>query len=194
MFEKVEFAGSFTDPESVKIRLPEVVIAGRSNAGKSSFINHITGKPGLAKVSGTPGKTRALNYIRIDDSFYFVDLPGYGYAKVSKTERERWGAFIRQYFKISGMIKLIIHLIDSRVLDSKFDLEFTRFCEETDAGYLILLTKTDKLNQSEMSAALKTAENNYAGLRAFSSIFPYTVKSGKFKKNVFAAIRDQLIG
>ena len=66
MFEKVEFAGSFTDPESVKIRLPEVVIAGRSNAGKSSFINHITGKPGLAKVSGTPGKTRALNYIRID--------------------------------------------------------------------------------------------------------------------------------
>ncbi len=192
MFESIEFTGSFTDLSSLKIKLPEVVIAGRSNAGKSSFINHITGKAGIARVSSTPGKTRALNYIKIDGSFYFVDLPGYGYAKVSKKERERWSKFIGEYFAASGNIRLVIHLADSRVPGSSHDLEFHDFCSSSGAGYIMLLTKTDKLNQREMSAALKAAEQCYPGLKAFENIFPYTIRSGKFKKLVITQIRNHL--
>ncbi|GJQ32402.1 MAG: putative GTP-binding protein EngB [Ignavibacteriaceae bacterium] len=192
MFETVEFTGSFTDLSSLKNRLPEVVIAGRSNAGKSSFINHITGKAGIARVSSTPGKTRALNYIRIDGAFYFVDLPGYGYAKVSKTERDRWSRFIGEYFKGSEHVRMIIHLVDSRVPGSSHDLEFHEFCSAFSPGYIMLLTKTDKLNQSEMSSAMKAAEKCYPGMKAFRDIFPYTIRSGKFKKHVVNAIRDHL--
>ncbi len=192
MFETIEFTGSFTDLSSLKIRLPEVVIAGRSNAGKSSFINHVTGKAGIARVSSTPGKTRSLNYIKIDGSFYFVDLPGYGYAKVSKTERERWGKFIGDYFLASGSIRLVIHLVDSRVPGNAHDLEFNKFCGSFPNGYIMLLTKTDKLNQREMSAAMKAAEQCYPGLKAFESIFPYTIRSGKFKKLVISQIRNHL--
>ncbi len=192
MFETIEFTGSFTDLSSLKNRLPEVVIAGRSNAGKSSFINHITGKAGIARVSSTPGKTRSLNYIKIDGTFYFVDLPGYGYAKVSKTERERWGKFIGNYFSVSGEIRLVVHLVDSRVPGSMHDLEFNQFCSNFTQGYIMLLTKTDKLNQSEMSSAIKSAEKFYPGMKAFENIFPYTIRSGKFKKHVVNAIKDHL--
>ncbi len=192
MFETIEFTGSFTDLSSLKNRLPEVVIAGRSNAGKSSFINHITGKAGIARVSSTPGKTRSLNYIKIDGAFYFVDLPGYGYAKVSKSERERWNRFISNYFMVSGNIKLVVHLVDSRVPGSSHDLEFHQFCSDYGHAHIMLLTKTDKLNQSEMSGAIKAAEKFYPGMKAFENIFPYTVRSGKFKKHVVNAIRDHL--
>jgi GTP-binding protein len=192
MFETIQFTGSYNELTSLKERLPEVVIAGRSNSGKSSFINHITGKQGIARVSSTPGKTQALNYIKIDNAFYFVDLPGYGYARVSKTERERWGRFIRKYFATSEHIKMIIHLVDSRVTNSEHDLEFHNFCTELNADYIILATKTDKLNQSEMSKSMRQIEERYPGMKTGVNIFPYTVKSGKFKKNVISAIKNHL--
>ncbi len=192
MFESIQFTGSFHNISSLKERLPEIVIAGRSNAGKSSFINHITGKAGLAKVSSTPGKTQTLNYIKIDNSFYFVDLPGYGYAKVSKKERDTWGRFIDKYFSESGMIKLVIHIVDSRVTKSDYDIEFHNFCKGLDAKYLILLTKTDKLNQSELSRSIREITETYPELKMGEGIFPYTVKSGKFKKNIISAIKEHL--
>ncbi|MBN8547420.1 MAG: YihA family ribosome biogenesis GTP-binding protein [Ignavibacteria bacterium] len=192
MFESVQFTGSYNDISSLKERLPEIVIAGRSNAGKSSFINHLTGKPGLARVSSTPGKTQTLNYIKIDNSFYFVDLPGYGYAKVSKKERDAWGRFILKFFNESDMIKLVIHLVDSRVTKSEHDIDFHNFCKSLNAAYVILLTKTDKLNQSELSRSMKQVSETFPGLKMGESIFPYTIKSGKFKKNVISAIKDHL--
>jgi GTP-binding protein len=192
MFETVQFIGSFNDLTSLKLRLPEVVIAGRSNSGKSSFINHITGKPGIARVSSTPGKTQALNYIKIDDSFYFVDLPGFGYAKVSKSERDRWAKFINNYFSLSDKIKIIVHLIDSRVTNSEFDKEFRKYCRDINVVYIILLTKTDKLNQSELSKSMREIEKLDINLKIGEHIFPYTVKSGKFKKNIILALRNHL--
>ena len=105
MFENQKFITSaFQTTEIPKERLPEVVLCGRSNVGKSSFINSLFNRKNLAKTSSTPGKTRSINYYDIDSKFYIVDLPGYGYAKISQAERKKWGKLVNDFFSISGQI------------------------------------------------------------------------------------------
>ncbi|HTX88957.1 MAG TPA: ribosome biogenesis GTP-binding protein YihA/YsxC [Bacteroidales bacterium] len=131
--------------------LPEFAFIGRSNVGKSSLINMLTGRKGLAKVSGTPGKTRLINHFLVNDSWYIVDLPGYGFAKISREERTRLAGMIEEYLLNRRTVKLIFLLVDSRLEPQKSDLDFIAGLFRLDLPFLILLTKSDKLTRNELS-------------------------------------------
>ncbi len=146
----VKFLGSFKD----KFPFPhfkEVVFVGRSNVGKSSLINMITGK-NIAKVSKSPGKTRLINYFLIDDKVFLVDVPGYGYAKVSKTMQREWKSLMENYFKERRKnIKMVFLLIDSRVGFTPLDEMMAEWLEALNIPFTIVFTKIDKLDQSELA-------------------------------------------
>ena len=128
---------------------PEVAFVGRSNVGKSSLINMLARQDGVARTSGTPGKTREFNYYLVNNSFYFVDLPGYGYAKTSKKDRQRWGEFIGQYLNERPPLRLVFHLIDSRHPPTSLDEDVLDLMRGSSVPYVIALTKTDKLSGNE---------------------------------------------
>ena len=147
---KIEFVKSVSVLNQLpELELPEIALAGRSNVGKSSFINTIFNRKGLAKISSTPGKTRTLNYYNVENKFYLVDLPGFGYAKVSKTERDNWEKLLIKYFQNNPKISRIIHFIDSRHKPTQLDIILNKFLIELDIPYIVILNKTDKLKQSE---------------------------------------------
>lgn len=155
MFNKLTFvASAFSMKDLPKRNLPEVILCGRSNVGKSSFINSFFYSK-IAKTSSTPGKTRSINYYLVDDKFYIVDLPGYGYAKTSLKEREYWGKLMYNYITSSETISFALHLIDSRHNPTALDEELKLLIEKHNIGYKIMLTKADKLNQSELAKAKK---------------------------------------
>lgn len=131
--------------------LPEIAVVGRSNVGKSSLINYILNRKKLAKVSATPGKTRQLNYFIINNSFYLVDLPGYGYAKISHSEQEKWKKFIDEYFVDNKNLKLLLLLVDIRHELKNNDAAMIEFLKENNIPHVIVLTKADKLNTSELN-------------------------------------------
>ena len=133
--------------------LPEYAFIGRSNVGKSSLINALTQKKGLAKTSQTPGKTQLINHFLINESWYIVDLPGYGFAKVSKTSRSSWEKFIRAYLLKRENLQCVFVLIDSRLKPQKIDLDFCFWLGENGIPFVIAFTKADKQSQ------LKTQEN-----------------------------------
>lgn len=128
---------------------PEICFAGRSNVGKSSLINALLDHKGLARTSNTPGKTQEMNYYLADDKTYLVDLPGFGYAKVSKKERERWGRDIRDYLLERPTLRLVIHLVDIRHKPSKLDEEFFYWLGVNRLPFIVVLTKGDKLSHNK---------------------------------------------
>jgi GTP-binding protein len=150
MFRKVTFVKSASDlrdlPDS---SMPEIAFAGRSNVGKSSLLNAVAGIKRLAKVSNTPGRTQLLNYFTVDDEFYLVDLPGYGYAKASKTKVEEWNKLVRKYLRGRANLRLVLILIDSRHGLKDSDREVMKMLDEAAVSYQIVLTKLDKLRASE---------------------------------------------
>lgn len=129
--------------------LPEFAFIGRSNVGKSSLINMLTDNKSLAKVSGTPGKTRLINHFLINNEWYLVDLPGYGYAKVSKTVREKFSKLITDYILKSGKMHFLFVLVDSRLEPQKIDLEFIEMLGQNGVPFGIVFTKTDKLSENQ---------------------------------------------
>ena len=152
-----KFLASNTDWQKCpKPVLPEYAFIGRSNVGKSSLINMISGRKALAKVSGTPGKTLLINHFGIDDKWYLADLPGYGYAKVSKTTRIKFQNFTLQYLHHRPNLMCTFVLIDSRIPPQKIDIEFMEYCGEKKIPFVIIFTKIDKLNQAEK---VKNIEN-----------------------------------
>jgi len=134
----------------------ECAFIGRSNVGKSSLLNLLTGLKNLAKVSSTPGKTRQINFFLIDDSIRFVDLPGYGYAKASHSSRQEWGRLITTYFEAARPLGVILQLIDSRLPFQTSDAGVLHWFIERKMPVQVVLTKIDKLNQSERSKQTKT--------------------------------------
>lgn len=130
---------------------PEVAFVGRSNVGKSSLLNMLVGRRDLARTSGTPGKTQQFNYYLVDERFYLVDLPGYGYAKIARTERERWGRFIGRYLTERAPLRLVFHLVDSRHPPTPLDEDVLAVMRGSPVPYLIALTKTDKLSGNQRS-------------------------------------------
>jgi GTP-binding protein len=128
----------------------EIAFVGRSNVGKSSIINSITNRRSLAKVSGTPGKTRLINFFLINNSFYFVDLPGYGYAKVSKTEKESWGKIVEGYLLNRPQLKLVVLLVDSRHKPTGDDILMYKWIKHYGYNALVVATKKDKLTKNEV--------------------------------------------
>lgn len=142
---KAEFVCSNTDYKKCpEPKLPEYAFIGRSNVGKSSLINMITDKKGLAKTSGKPGKTQLINHFIIDDSWYLVDLPGYGYAKVSKKERAKWEQFIQKYLLNRENLMCVFVLIDSRHEPQTIDLDFMEWLAIKGVPFVMCFTKTDK--------------------------------------------------
>lgn len=157
-FNNVTFDRSFgTSAQLPPSTLPEVAFAGRSNVGKSSLLNKLVGRKNLAHVSQKPGKTATINFFQAGDA-YLVDLPGYGYAQVSKTERERWAELIEGYFNQDRNFALVCSLIDVRHPASALDENMVGFLQEAELPFLIVLTKGDKLSKSKCSqqrAAIK---------------------------------------
>ena len=134
-----------------KDRIPEYAFIGRSNVGKSSLINMLMGRKDLAKTSGKPGKTQLINHFKINDNWFLVDLPGYGYAKISKKKRTIFQYFIENYFKERQQLVCTFVLIDSRHDPQKIDLEFMQFLGENQIPFCIVFTKADKLGSSKLN-------------------------------------------
>ncbi len=130
--------------------LIEIAFAGRSNVGKSSLLNLLTNRRSLARVSGSPGKTRTINFYRINDTFRIVDLPGYGYAKASKSLTEGWGAMMEQYLENRENLKIVVQLIDIRHEPSKQDLQMYEYLRYFGLDGLVVLTKADKVSRNEL--------------------------------------------
>lgn len=147
-----DFVTSNTDVSKCpKDQLPEYAFIGRSNVGKSSLINMLTGKSKLAKTSGKPGKTQLINHFKINDNWFLVDLPGYGYAQVSKSKRQTFQEFIKDYLLLRQQLICTFVLIDSRLEPQKIDLEFMEFLGENSIPFYIIFTKADKLKLSELN-------------------------------------------
>ncbi|MGT2932575.1 ribosome biogenesis GTP-binding protein YihA/YsxC [Streptococcus catagoni] len=125
--------------------IPEIALAGRSNVGKSSFINTILGRKNLARTSSRPGKTQLLNFFNIDDKIRFVDVPGYGYAKVSKTERAKWGKMIEDYLTSRDNLRAVVSLVDLRHEPSKEDVQMYDFLKYYEIPVIVVATKADKI-------------------------------------------------
>ena len=148
-FQTVEFELAAGRKEQLpKGTLPEIVFSGKSNVGKSSLINKLVNRKALARVSATPGKTATINFFRLAEC-RLVDLPGYGYAKVSKGERDRWASLVEGYFAQERPVALVIQLVDMRHKPTADDLQMVNFLEQTGRPFLVVCTKSDKLNRSE---------------------------------------------
>lgn len=173
-FNKAEFILSAVEPSKfLRDGLPQIAFAGRSNVGKSSVINRVLGRKNFAHVGATPGKTSQVNYFKIDGKAYLVDLPGYGYAKVSKAERDRWGRLMESYFA-AGLISLGVQIVDSRHKPTADDVTMIQWFYGTGCPVLIVANKLDKLKKSEIEPNLERIRqtlcpNNEAEVVPFSA-------------------------
>ena len=157
-----------------KGNLPEVVLVGKSNVGKSSFINTMLGRKNLARTSNTPGKTRQINFYNIDNTFYFVDLPGYGYSKMSKEEQVRVGKFIETYLEKRQNIALIILVLDIRHEPTKDDYMMYNYILKTNLPFIVITNKADKIAITKVEDA-KNEIKNFLGI-SYSTILPFSAE------------------
>ncbi|MBQ2976458.1 MAG: YihA family ribosome biogenesis GTP-binding protein [Clostridia bacterium] len=142
--EFITSMAAYTAPEPL---LPQIAVAGKSNVGKSSLINKLCQRKALAKTSATPGKTRLINLFLLNDAFHLVDLPGYGFAKVDKQEKIRWGEMMENYFRQSEQLKLTLHLVDIRHEPTQDDLQMNAFLRGMNLPFLVVATKSDKISR-----------------------------------------------
>ncbi|HBF89158.1 MAG TPA: YihA family ribosome biogenesis GTP-binding protein [Bacteroidales bacterium] len=161
LIKKTDFLGSFVDvAKCPNPSLPEYAFIGRSNVGKSSLINMLTGRKSLAKVSSTPGKTRTINHFIINTQWYLVDLPGYGYAKISKSEREKWTKLNTDYILKRENLVCLFVLIDSRIPPQKIDIEFLEWLGVNEIPFVIIFTKVDKISGSQWDKNINEYEEH----------------------------------
>ncbi len=161
--KEASFVGSFVKPEQFPDEMmPEIALAGRSNVGKSSLINTLLGRKKLAKTSGAPGKTRTINFYRINQNFFFVDLPGYGYAKVSKKERDSWGKMIENYLAKRETLREVVLLVDIRHDPSEDDRIMYEWIRHQGFGHLVVATKADKLSRSRQMQQMRRIKTKLA--------------------------------
>lgn len=191
MFKEIQFYRSVFDLEGLpKTELPQLILCGRSNVGKSSFINSISNRKGIAKTSNTPGKTRSINFYTTENKFYIVDLPGFGYAKISQKEREKWGKLVSKYILESQNIHHAFHLIDPRFKPTELDVQLHSWLISAGLNFSVILSKADKLNQSESHRAIKTINTIFPGLELNKNLFLYSSLTGKWKKPVQKKIAE----
>jgi GTP-binding protein len=170
----------------------EVAFLGRSNVGKSSLINRLCGRKSLARSSSEPGKTRELNYYAINKELYFVDLPGYGYARLPEQIRSSWGKLIEQYLKQRKELSLVIQLIDARHEPSELDLMMVGWLDYYNKPFLVALTKADKLPVSKMSRYVSSARETFARFGMCRDVIPVSAVSGLGKNEVLRGISAHL--
>ena len=154
-FNNAEFKSAFGNSKQLpKSDLPEIVFSGRSNVGKSSLINKLVNRKSLARVSATPGKTGTINFYSLNEAM-LVDLPGYGYAKVSFSEKERWAELVEGYFNSNRNISLVVQIIDMRHTPSKYDLNMIEYLNSNGFPFIIVMTKSDKLKKLKKEKRLE---------------------------------------
>lgn len=145
--KSAEFITSMSTYQIPDPALPQIAIAGKSNVGKSSLINKLCNRKALAKTSATPGKTRLINLFLLNGQFHLVDLPGYGFAKVDKKEKLRWGEMMERYFRESGELRLTLHLVDIRHEPTQDDIQMNAFLRGMNLPFLVIATKSDKISR-----------------------------------------------
>ena len=187
-FNKAEFVLSAAAPKNfVHDGRPQVTFAGRSNVGKSSVINRILNRKNFARVGATPGKTTQINYFRIDDKIYFTDLPGYGYAKVSQAERDRWGQLMESYFAEPGLISLGVLIVDARHKPTADDVAMCRWFKDTGCPLVVVANKLDKLKKSEVEPNLAVIRETLE-LTEQDVLIPFSAEKGTGKTELLSAI------
>lgn len=191
--KKIEFVKAvYNLNELPKQDLPAVVLCGRSNVGKSSFINSLFNTK-MAKTSSSPGKTRSINYYLVENKFFIVDLPGFGYAKVSKKERDAWQHLLEKYFSINENIKLAMHIIDSRHDPMQLDIELNGFLHSINIPYFLVMNKTDKLKQAELAAAKRRVVQFFPEITLGENLLLYSTIKGTGKKEVVKLLSSHFL-
>lgn len=173
-------------------QLPEIAFAGKSNVGKSSLINALMNRKSLARTSSQPGKTQTINFYNINDAMYLVDLPGYGYAKVAQSEKEKWGKMIENYLHTSRQLKAVFLLIDIRHTPGANDKTMYDWIVYQGYQPIIIATKLDKLKRSQVQKALKEVRIGL-GLKAEDTVIPFSAQTKQGRDEIWA-LMDQLIG
>jgi len=185
--QKVEFLISAASPKDFpKARLPEIAFAGKSNVGKSSVINRILQRKNFARVGDKPGKTIHVNYFTIDNQCYFVDLPGYGFAKVSQKEKERWGKLMEDYFA-ANRIDLGVLIVDYRHPPTNNDITMARWFLDSGCPFVVVANKMDKLKKSELIPNLETIRADLE-LPEDCPVIPFSAEKGNGRDDLIRLI------
>ena len=191
--QNVEFIKSAVSPKDfIRDGLPNIVFSGKSNVGKSSVINRLLNRRNLARVGAQPGKTVHINYFLIDGAAYFTDLPGYGYAKVSKTERERWGRLMEQFFAEEGLITLGVMIVDARHKPTANDVTMAEWFLGTGCPMVIVANKLDKLKKSEIDPNLALIRETLA-LPDDVPVLPFSAETGVGRDALLACISERIL-
>lgn len=175
--------------ESGKL-LPEIAVAGRSNVGKSSLLNHLFNSKGIVKTSSTPGKTQAINFFTLNDQLAFVDLPGYGYAKVPEKVQKEWGPMVQNYLDKRETLKIILFLFDIRRLPNEDDKLFLEWAALSNKAIILIFTKTDKVNQGELKSNMQKILNAFDTENLFH--VHYSVLKNVGRKELIFMLLDAL--
>ena len=173
-----------------KGKTKEIVLVGKSNVGKSSFINTMVNRKSLARTSSAPGKTRQLNFYNIDDKFYFVDLPGYGYSEMSKKEQEKVALSVNTYLKNRENINLIVMLVDIRHKPTQNDITMLNYVKETDRRYIVIASKADKIAKTKVSSYVEDLAQTLDV--PTDLIFPFSSETKEFVKDVWDVLEESL--
>ncbi len=181
---------AYTPGQLSGMALPQVAMAGRSNVGKSSLINTMGGRKKLAKTSSTPGKTRSINFYLVKpENFYLVDLPGYGYARCSKTEREKWSQLIQTFLEQNARLRAVVMLIDSRLEPQLLDLELAQYIRSLNIKLIAVLTKADKCRQNHL-IRIRQTWTQLLGLSSPAVIF--SSKTGLGREQLWEVLLEQI--
>ena len=186
-FQKVDFLISAASPKDFpKTRLPEIAFAGKSNVGKSSVINRLLQRKNFARVGEKPGKTIHVNYFTVDKTAYFVDLPGYGFAKVSQAEKDRWGRLMEDYFA-ANRIDLGILIVDARHAPTNNDITMARWFLDSGCPFVVVANKLDKLKKSEIVPNLQTIREDLE-LPEECPVIPFSAEKGQGREELLKYI------
>ena len=186
--QKAEFILSAASPKDFRRdALPQVAFAGRSNVGKSSVINRLLNRKNFARVGAAPGKTTQINYFKIDNAFYLVDLPGYGYAKVSKAERDRWGRLMEDYFADRELMTFGAMIVDARHKPTADDCTMAQWYRGAGCPFLVVANKLDKLKKSEVEGNLQRIRETLE-LGEEDMVIPFSAEKGTGRDELLRAI------
>jgi GTP-binding protein len=189
---QAEFVISAVGPQQYpQAELPEIALVGRSNVGKSSLINKMISRKNLARTSSQPGKTQTLNFYLINQQFYLVDLPGYGYAKVAKSKRETWGRFIEDYLLVRENLKLIMMLVDLRHAPSQDDIQMHAWLIHQQIPVVLVATKSDKISKNQRIKHLKIIREQLR-LQTHEPVILFSTEEGNGSDELWALVEPTL--